>query len=587
MTGPKEIVHRVMRQGIGVLCALLLVPYGVPVFAQDPVPAEPQGSPPPAQLLTPDQLNNLVAPIALYPDPLLTQVLVASTYPLEIVEAAQWLQQNRNLQGQQLADAARQQNWDPSIQALVVFPDIISRLSSNISWTTDLGNAFLAQQADVMNAVQTMRARARAAGRLNSDAEQTVTTQTQGGQSAIAIAPADPQVMYVPQYNPEYVWGPPAWGYYPPLYYPAVGFGFGFGAGVFVGSFFGGWGGWGGWGWGPNWFNCTVVQNGYFFNHYGYHNYYGGHGYYGGYGAYGHGAVVAGGVWAHNPYHRQGVPYSNAGLANRFGGSYAGNGGTVRGGFGGYRGGAYSSGPQGTGSAPTGWRRFGDPNASGVQRGSTLGGGFQGSSRSFAAQGNGGVSGGWRRFGEPNAYGAQRGEFNGGAYSGSRPQSPQVPGNGGTYDRSQIGRAPQAGTGSWNRSNSFTAPANPGSGFRSSPSSGSSFGGGSAPAYRQAPNAGGSGFRSSPSYRGSFGGGSAPAYRQAPNAGSSGFRSAPSFGGGRSFGGSQPSFSGGGGGGFHGGGGGGFRGGSGGGGGSHGGGGGSHGGGGGSHGARR
>ena len=108
-------------------------------------------------LLSPDQLDNLVAPVALYPDPLLGQVLAASTYPLEITEAQQWLQRNRNLQGTQLVDAAKQQNWDPSVQALVAFPDALNLLSNDIRWTTDLGNAFLAQQADVMSAVQAMR----------------------------------------------------------------------------------------------------------------------------------------------------------------------------------------------------------------------------------------------------------------------------------------------------------------------------------------------------------------------------------------------------------------------------------------------
>src|ERR1041385_3025412 len=128
-------------------------------------------APPPSQLMSQDQLRNLVAPIALYPDALLSQVLVASTYPLEVVEAGQWLQQNRNLRGQDLVSAAAQQNWDASIQALVVFPDIVNRLNSDIRWTTDLGNAFLAQQSDVMNAVQQLRAEARANGRLQSNAQ--------------------------------------------------------------------------------------------------------------------------------------------------------------------------------------------------------------------------------------------------------------------------------------------------------------------------------------------------------------------------------------------------------------------------------
>jgi len=106
----------------------------------------------------PEELEQIAAPIALYPDPLVAQVLMASTYPLEIVEVGQWLKRNSNLQGSKLVDAAREQKWDPSIQALVVFPDVIKRLNADIRWTTDLGNAFLSQQADVMNAVQRMRA---------------------------------------------------------------------------------------------------------------------------------------------------------------------------------------------------------------------------------------------------------------------------------------------------------------------------------------------------------------------------------------------------------------------------------------------
>ena len=123
-------------------------------------------------------------------------------------------------------DAANQQNWDPSVQALVAFPDVLNRLNSDISWTTDLGNAFLAQQADVMSAVQRLRASARMKGHLASSQQQTVSMQTQDGQAAIVIQPADPQVIYVPVYDPAYIWGPPAWGYYPPLFYPAFRFGF-------------------------------------------------------------------------------------------------------------------------------------------------------------------------------------------------------------------------------------------------------------------------------------------------------------------------------------------------------------------------
>src|ERR1700693_969057 len=211
------------------MALLLLFPVSGILFAQDwaaqDVAAQDQDqndssqaqAQQPAQQFSPDQLNAMVAPIALYPDNLLSPGLAASTYPLEVVEAAQWLRQNGNLQGQQLVDAARQQNWDPSVQALVVFPDVLNRLNSDIRWTTDLGNAFLAQQADVMSAVQRMRARAEANGRLQTNQQQVVTNDVQGDQRAVEIQPADPQVISVPVYQPSYVWGP---GAYPDLWYP-------------------------------------------------------------------------------------------------------------------------------------------------------------------------------------------------------------------------------------------------------------------------------------------------------------------------------------------------------------------------------
>lgn len=274
----------------------------IPLFAQAP-PNSPASTP----LLGPDQLDNLVAPIALYPDPLLGQVLAASTYPLEIVQAQQWMGQNSTLQGAQLMEAARQQNWDASVQALVAFPDALKLLSGNVRWTTDLGNAFLAQQADVMAAVQRMRARAQANGRLQSGPQQTVTDDTQGGQNAIEIQPASPQVMYVPTYDPAYVWGP---GAYPELWYPDLyGYGFGFGPGIYLGGFFPGWLGWGGWGWGCGWFGHGLFINAGFFNHFGFHSGFGG---FAGRGFEGHQA------WAHDPVHRGNVPYANHAVASRF-----------------------------------------------------------------------------------------------------------------------------------------------------------------------------------------------------------------------------------------------------------------------------
>jgi hypothetical protein len=255
------------------------------------------------QILTADQLTDLVAPIALYTDGLLSQVLVASTYPLEVVEAQQWLQQNPTLRGTQLTDAAKQQSWDPSVQALVAFPDVLNRLNENVGWTRDLGNAFLAQEADVMAAVQRLRASAQANGRLTSTSQQTVSTDTQSGQPAIVIQPANPDVIYVPVYDPAYVWGPPVVGYYPPLFYPA--FGFGWGSGINLGLCFSSWGGWGGWGWGPNWFGRTVVVNNNFFHRNGFRG----------------GAGFDRANWVHNPNHRLGIPYPNRQVAGRFPGN--------------------------------------------------------------------------------------------------------------------------------------------------------------------------------------------------------------------------------------------------------------------------
>jgi hypothetical protein len=324
--------------------------------------------------LPPRQLDNLVAPIALYPDPLLGQVLAASTYPLELVQAQQWLRANGNLHGQQLMDAARQQDWDASVQALVAMPDVLNRLTGDIRWTTDLGNAFLAQQSDVMAAVQRMRVRAEANGKLQSGPQETVTTEDQGGQSAVVIQPADPQVIYVPAYDPYYIWGPPVWGYYPPIWYPA--YGFGWGPGINIGLWFGGWSGWGfglggfGWGWGLNWFGHGLFVNAGFFNHYGYHYGYGFAG-----GGFGGGVGLRAGMtaWAHDPSHRLGVGYPNSQLNSRYGAasqasrtaqtarSAAASGGWQRfsqaGNANSFRGGAAQAGVRGSQASP-GWQRF-------------------------------------------------------------------------------------------------------------------------------------------------------------------------------------------------------------------------------------
>ena len=268
--------------------------------------------PPPNQALTPDQLNDLVAPIALYPDPLLSQIMVASTYPLEVVQAYQWLQRNPGLTGPALTTAAQQQNWDPSIQALVVFPDVLKRLNDDVTWTTNLGNAFLAQQQDVMDAVQRMRQTAQQAGQLASTPQENVVPTTDNGQPVIEILPADPEVMYVPVYDPVWIWGPPRWYPYPRWFWPnrnviVSGVGFGFGVGINVGIFFGGgWHGWDGWGWHPGWGNHTVIVNNTFIHQYNFNA---------GHIANAHGNAA---VWEHDPEHRVGVPYANPALNDRF-----------------------------------------------------------------------------------------------------------------------------------------------------------------------------------------------------------------------------------------------------------------------------
>jgi hypothetical protein len=278
-------------------------------FARAEVVQELGQLPPPTalDLLSTDELNNLVAPIALYPDPLLSQVLVASTYPLEVVEANQWLQRNSNLRGQDLINAAKQQAWDPSVQALVAVPDALAKLNQDIRWTTDLGNAFLSQEADVMKAVQRMRSQAQSNGRLSSTPQQIVTAESQSNNKVVKIMPAEPDVIYVPTYDPFYIWGPPVYGFYPPLYYPPYGFGFGVACGL--GFFFSDWGGWGNWGWGPNWHNHVIVINNSFFNHHGFYHRPGGD--------------SGGGKWTHNPDHRKNVPYKNTDVATRFGGRNA------------------------------------------------------------------------------------------------------------------------------------------------------------------------------------------------------------------------------------------------------------------------
>ena len=283
-----------------------------------------------AAKIPPDQLDSLVAPIALYPDPMLAQTLAASTYPLELIQLQQWLAKNPGLKDKALADAVMKQPWDPSIQALAALPEVVKRLADDIQWTTDLGNAFLAQQSDVMDAVQRMRKKAQDTGNLKSTEQQKVETKVIESKSVIVVEQANPQVVYVPSYDPVVVYGPPVYPY-PPIYYPpagyyAAGMAISFGVGMMMGAFWGG-----GWGWGCGWGgnNDININNNNNFNRNsniggGNRNNIGG----GnrpsqqpGRGGGGRGDSS----WKHNPQHRGGAPYRDRGTADRFGGTARGD----------------------------------------------------------------------------------------------------------------------------------------------------------------------------------------------------------------------------------------------------------------------
>ncbi|HTZ48647.1 MAG TPA: DUF3300 domain-containing protein [Verrucomicrobiae bacterium] len=222
-----------------------------------PAAQTPQG--PPYTTQTPDQLQQLVAPIALYPDSLVAQILAASTFPEEVVEADRWVQAHPDLKGAALGQAVNNMSWDASVKALCAFPDVLGNMDKNLSWTSSLGDAYYNQPQDVMDAIQVMRQKAEAAGNLKTTPQQTVTTQGQ----TIVIQPAQPDVVYVPAYNPWIVYGPPivawpGWYPYPGIWFgggPFLSFGVGFGIGFFAGF------GWGWPHWGFDWHNHWVVYN--------------------------------------------------------------------------------------------------------------------------------------------------------------------------------------------------------------------------------------------------------------------------------------------------------------------------------------
>jgi hypothetical protein len=248
-------LYQYARQLLAVSLAALLIPAAqMNLYAQDPPP---QGAYSPLEAV---QLDQLVAPIALYPDALVAQILTASTYPDQIAEAANWYEANKGLPRAERANIVNGMNWDPSVKAVTAFPAILNNLARNNSWASQLGNAYYNQPADVMNAVQAMRFQAQQSGTLVSTPQQRVYAEN----GEIMIAPVNPALVYVPYYNPWGIWGPmfvayPGYYMFPPPPGLVLGLGIGFGVGIGIGLFAHyGWG-WGAWG--ANWHGGGVFYN--------------------------------------------------------------------------------------------------------------------------------------------------------------------------------------------------------------------------------------------------------------------------------------------------------------------------------------
>src|SRR6266404_3444909 len=304
-------MSRLLRHGFLFLLGLVVIA-STEVQGQQPVVTVSDQSAVAAPLPQ-GELDQILAPIALYPDQLLAQVLMASTYPLEIVQAERWAKDpnNAKLTGDPLAAALEQQPWDPSVKSLVPFPQILQMMNDKLDWTQKLGDAFLAQQEDVMNSVQRLRKQAQAAGALNTTEQQVVKTEAQ----TIVIQPANPQIVYVPTYNPTIVYGawpypayPPYYYPPPPLYYPGAAFlsGMAFAAGVAVVNNLWGWGNCN-WGYGHGHSNININVNHY--NQINYNNIHAGR------------ATTLpanSNNWHHDSSHRKGVPYRDSATRQQY-----------------------------------------------------------------------------------------------------------------------------------------------------------------------------------------------------------------------------------------------------------------------------
>ena len=415
--------RRPLHGVIAVLCVASLPWSSFLVEAQEAPQAESQETTTTeeAPKIPNDQLDSLVAPIALYPDDLLAQTLAASTYPLEVMQLDQWMDKNKNLKDKALADAVAKQPWDPSVQAMAAFPEVVQRMAENIQWMTDVGNAVLAQQKDVMDAVQRMRAKAQGTGNLKTGSEQKVETKTtQSGQEVIVVEQANPEAVYVPSYDPEVVYGAaPAEAPYYPYSYPGYqpGTALAWGTAIAVGGVWAN----------NNWGNCdwedgnvTINNNNNFNKNYNKNVNKTGTG--------------QGNGWQHNPQHRGNAPYANKQTANKYGGKTAGGAGKPGGpgGAGGVGGAGKPGGPGGAGGAGSAGKAGGaggaggagkPGGASGAGKASTGGAGkASGGSAKASGGGAGKPSGGGGKGGadkvgghKPSAGGGGGGAFAGGS----------------------------------------------------------------------------------------------------------------------------------------------------------------------------
>ena len=275
-----------------------LLAFSMAMVALDALRASAQND---KQPFKPEELDQMLAPVALYPDSLLSQVLMAAGYPLEIVEAARWSKANPTLKGDAAVAAVKDMSWDTSVKSLVAFPDVLGQMNEHLDWAQKMGDAMISQEQDVADSIQRLRAKAQAAGNLQSTPQQTVTTQGSGDNVQYVIAPTDPQVVYVPSYNPGWVYG--SWPYpaYPPTYYPLAGAlarGFFWGVGFAAGNaLFGGWN-WGGHG--NSYVNVNVNRAVNIDNHFD------------------RTRINTDGKWQHNPDHRKGVGYRDPGTRQKY-----------------------------------------------------------------------------------------------------------------------------------------------------------------------------------------------------------------------------------------------------------------------------